>query len=250
MSKCKIGRDQWSCQNHTYSHQLTRTLYGATFGSSKDYAMGEKMYKFAIDDLKPDGALWREAVRGRWSWSYYAHTLGLLLSIAEIYKHNGVDLYSYKSDKNGLTIHDGKEDITGDLRSEKTAKAASKISSLKETRGNLLELQRRFYSSKGLVADGRDMGTVVFPNAKLKIFLIASPEVRAKRRYLELQNRGQEVNMLALIEDIKQRDLKDQTRVLSPLIPAEDSIVIDSSEMSLDEVLSFTKKLTKRKLNK
>jgi cytidylate kinase len=94
------------------------------------------------------------------------------------------------------------------------------------------------------------MGTVVFPNAKLKIFLIASPEVRAKRRYLELQNRGQEVNMLALIDDIKQRDLKDQTRVLSPLIPAEDSVVIDSSEMSLDEVLSFTKKLTKRKLNK
>ena len=90
------------------------------------------------------------------------------------------------------------------------------------------------------------MGTVVFPNAKLKIFLIASPEVRAKRRYLELQNRGQEVNMLALIDDIKQRDLKDQTRVLSPLIPAEDSVVIDSSEMSLDEVLSFTKKLTKR----
>ena len=94
------------------------------------------------------------------------------------------------------------------------------------------------------------MGTVVFPNAKLKIFLIASPEVRAKRRYLELQNRGQEVNMLALIDDIKQRDLKDQTRVLSPLIPAEDSVVIDSSNMSLDEVLSFTKKLTKRKLNK
>ena len=94
------------------------------------------------------------------------------------------------------------------------------------------------------------MGTVVFPNAKLKIFLIASPEVRAKRRYLELQNRGQEVNMLALIDDIKQKDLKDQTRVLSPLIPAEDSVVIDSSEMSLDEVLSFTKKLTKRKFNK
>lgn len=156
----------------------------------------------------------------------------------------------FKTDNEGLTIQEGSEDITGKLRSEKTAKAASKISSLKETRGNLLELQRGFYTSKGLVADGRDMGTVVFPNAKLKIFLIASPEVRAKRRYLELQNRGQEVNMLALIEDIKQRDLKDQTRVLSPLIPAEDSIVIDSSEMSLDEVLSFTKKLTKRKLNK
>ena len=179
----------------------------------------------------------------------YAYLYDCGLEHSKIVSHIKKDIF-FKTDLNGLTIQDGKEDITGDLRSEKTAKAASKISSLKETRSNLLELQRGFYTSKGLVADGRDMGTVVFPNAKLKIFLIASPEVRAKRRYLELQNRGQEVNMLALIDDIKQRDLKDQTRVLSPLIPAEDSVVIDSSEMSLDEVLSFTKKLTKRKLNK
>jgi cytidylate kinase len=179
----------------------------------------------------------------------YAYLYDCGLEHSKIVSHIKNDIF-FKTDLNGITIQDGKEDITGDLRSEKTAKAASKISSLKETRSNLLELQRGFYSSKGLVADGRDMGTVVFPNAKLKIFLIASPEVRAKRRYLELQNRGQEVNMLALIDDIKQRDLKDQTRVLSPLIPAEDSVVIDSSDMSLDEVLSFTKKLTKRKLNK
>ena len=179
----------------------------------------------------------------------YAYLYDCGLEHSKIVSHIKKDIF-FKTDLNGLTIQDGKEDITSNLRSEKTAKAASKISSLKETRSNLLELQRGFYSSKGLVADGRDMGTVVFPNAKLKIFLIASPEVRAKRRYLELQNRGQEVNMLALIDDIKQRDLKDQTRVLSPLIPAEDSVVIDSSEMSLDEVLSFTKKLTKRKLNK
>jgi len=179
----------------------------------------------------------------------YAYLYDCGLEHSKIVAHIKNDIF-FKTDLDGLTIQDGKEDITGDLRSEKTAKAASKISSLKETRSNLLALQRGFYSTKGLVADGRDMGTVVFPNAKLKIFLIASPEVRAKRRYLELQNRGQEVNMLALIDDIKQRDLKDQTRVLSPLIPAEDSVVIDSSEMSLDEVLSFTKKLTKRKLNK
>ena len=179
----------------------------------------------------------------------YAYLYNCGLEHSKIVSHIKKDIF-FKTDLNGLTIQDGKEDITGDLRSEKTAKAASKISSLKETRSNLLELQRGFYTSKGLVADGRDMGTVVFPNAKLKIFLIASPEVRAKRRYLELQNRGQEVNMLALIDDIKQRDLKDETRILSPLIPAEDSVVIDSSEMSLDEVLSFTKKLTKRKLNK
>ena len=179
----------------------------------------------------------------------YAYLYDRGLEHSKIVSHIKKDIF-FKTDLNGLIIQDGKKDITGDLRSEKTAKAASKISSLKETRSNLLELQRGFYTTKGLVADGRDMGTVVFPNAKLKIFLIASPEVRAKRRYLELQNRGQEVNMLALIDDIKQRDLKDQTRVLSPLIPAEDSVVIDSSKMSLDEVLSFTKKLTKRKLNK
>ena len=179
----------------------------------------------------------------------YAYLYDCGLEHSKIVSHIKKDIF-FKTDLNGLIIQDGKEDITGDLRSEKTAKAASKISSLKETRSNLLELQRGFYSTKGLVADGRDMGTVVFPNAKLKIFLIASPEVRAKRRYLELQNRGQEVNMLDLIDDIKQRDLKDETRILSPLIPAEDSVVIDSSDMSLDEVLSFTKKLTKRKLNK
>ena len=94
------------------------------------------------------------------------------------------------------------------------------------------------------------MGTVVFPNARLKIFLTASSEVRAKRRHIELQNRGQEVNMRDLIEDIEERDLRDRTRTLSPLIPAEDSIVIDSSSLSLDEVLSFTKKLAKKEFDK
>jgi cytidylate kinase len=139
---------------------------------------------------------------------------------------------TFKSDENGIIVLKENNNITDELRKESTAKAASKISALPETRENLMLLQRGFYSPKGLVADGRDMGTVVFPNAKLKIFLNASPEIRAKRRQLELQNRGQEVNMLALIKDIKQRDLKDKTRKLSPLIPAEDSIVIDSSEMT------------------
>ena len=157
---------------------------------------------------------------------------------------------AFMSDESGIIVLKEKNNITDELRKESTAKAASKISALSETRENLLLLQRGFYRPKGLVADGRDMGTVVFPDAKLKIFLNASPEIRAKRRHLELQNRGQEVNMLALIEDIKQRDLKDKTRKLSPLIPAEDSIVIDSSEMTPEEVLSFTKKLTKKEFNK
>ena len=141
-------------------------------------------------------------------------------------------------------------DITSSIRNEEIAKAASVLSALSDTRKSLIDIQRNFMPSNNLVADGRDMGTVVFPEAELKIFLVASAEVRAKRRYLELQNRGQEVNMRDLIADIEARDMMDKSRTLSPLIPAEESIIIDSSTMSLDEVLSFTKKLAKKELNK
>ena len=143
-------------------------------------------------------------------------------------------------------ILDQKVDITHDLRSEEIAKSASKLSSKKQVRELLFGLQRDFYDGGGLVADGRDMGTVVFKDAKLKIFLTASLEVRAKRRYLELQNRGQEVNMPALIADIEARDLKDSSRELSPLLPADDAIIIDSSDMTLEEVFSFTENLIKK----
>ena len=141
-------------------------------------------------------------------------------------------------------------DITSSIRNEEIAKVASELSALSDTRKSLIDIQRNFMPSNNLVADGRDMGTVVFPGAELKIFLVASAEVRAKRRYLELQNRGQEVNMRDLIADIEARDMMDKSRTLSPLIPAEESIIIDSSTMSLDEVLSFTKKLAKKELNK
>ena len=141
-------------------------------------------------------------------------------------------------------------DITSSIRNEEIAKVASELSALSDTRKSLIDIQRNFMPSNNLVADGRDMGTVVFPEAELKIFLVASAEVRAKRRYLELQNRGQEVNMRDLIADIEARDMMDKSRTLSPLIPAEESIIIDSSTMSLDEVLSFTKKLTKKEFNK
>lgn len=157
---------------------------------------------------------------------------------------------SFSFNENDVSILHKNKDITSLLRSETTAKIASELSALPKTREDLLTIQRDFYNQDGLVADGRDMGTVVFPKAALKIFLTASPEVRAKRRHLELQKRGQEVNMLDLIADIELRDMKDRTRTLSPLIPAEDSVVIDSSNMSIDEVLSFTKKLTKKEFNK
>ena len=143
-----------------------------------------------------------------------------------------------------IAIFDGR-DLTNDLRSEKTAKLASELSALKDTRSNLLGIQREINNELGLVADGRDMGTVVFPNAGNKFFLTASSEIRAKRRFLELQKRGQEVNMRDLIDDIEKRDLADQSRELSPLLPAIDARVIDTSDMSLEEVFNFTKKLIK-----
>ena len=143
-------------------------------------------------------------------------------------------------------ILDKNVDITHELKSEEVAKSASKLSSQKEVRNLLLQLQRDFYQGSGLVADGRDMGTVVFNDAKLKIFLTASPEVRAKRRYIELQNRKQEVNMPALIDDIKQRDLSDSTRDISPLLPADDAHIIDSSDMSIEDVFSYAENLIRK----
>ena len=155
----------------------------------------------------------------------------------------------FNNHKNRLSIIYEEDDISSELRSEAIAKLASELSSKKEVRDTLFNIQRNFYDGDVLVADGRDMGTVVFKDAKLKIFLTASVEERAKRRYLELQNRGQEVNMPALIADIKKRDFKDSSREISPLIPAEDSVMIDSSEMSLDEVFSFTESIIRKEFN-
>ena len=151
----------------------------------------------------------------------------------------------FKISDQDLVIMNVDNDITNKLRSESIASLASELSSKEEVRNALFDIQRSFYNDKGLVADGRDMGTVVFKEAKLKIYLTASAEVRAKRRYLELQNRGQEVNMPALIADIEQRDLKDSSRELSPLLPADDAHIIDSSKMSLEDVISFTKNLVR-----
>ena len=151
----------------------------------------------------------------------------------------------FKISDQDLVIMNVDNDITNKLRSESIASLASELSSKEEVRNALFDIQRSFYNDKGLVADGRDMGTVVFREAKLKIYLTASAEVRAKRRYLELQNRGQEVNMPALIADIEQRDLKDSSRELSPLLPADDAQIIDSSVMSLEDVINFTKNLIK-----
>ena len=144
-----------------------------------------------------------------------------------------------------MRVFEQKKDITSILRHENVAKSASKLSSLKETRDNLISFQRDLASNHGLVADGRDMGTVVFPDAGTKIFLVADAEVRAKRRFLELQNAGQGVNMRDLIDDIRLRDEADKAREISPLIPADDSIEVNSSNLNPQEVLEIVLKIYK-----
>ena len=175
----------------------------------------------------------------------YAFLANTKININEIKEKILKDVSFIPKEDGVVVIFEGNE-ITNHLRSEIIAKLASEYSAKKEVRKSLFDIQRNFYTKKGLVADGRDMGTIVFKDAKIKIFLTASPEIRAKRRYLELQNRGQEVNMPALVADIEKRDLKDSSRELSPLLPAEDAYLIDSSEMSLEEVFSFTENLIKK----
>ena len=128
------------------------------------------------------------------------------------------------------------ENVSDSLRFEETGVLASKIAVIAVVRSALTERQRRFRQPPGLVADGRDMGTVIFPDAKLKIFLTASAQIRAERRYKQLKEKGESVNLARLFREIQARDLRDQSRSVAPLRPAEDAVIIDSTELSIEEV--------------
>ncbi len=130
------------------------------------------------------------------------------------------------------------QDVTERLRSEDTGALASKIATIPAVRAALAGRQRQFRQLPGLVADGRDMGTVIFPDAKLKIFLTASAEIRAERRYKQLKEKGESVNLTRLFREIKARDLRDQSRSIAPLRPAGNAVIIDSTSLSIDEVFA------------
>lgn len=134
-------------------------------------------------------------------------------------------------------ILDG-EDVTREIRTEQTGDGASRVAVIQAVRDALLQRQRDFRKAPGLVADGRDMGTVVFPDAPVKVFLTASAEERAQRRYLQLKESGADVNIDHLLDEIRARDERDMNRSAAPLKPAEDAQVIDSTGLSIEEVLS------------
>lgn len=129
------------------------------------------------------------------------------------------------------------EDVTGEIRTEACGDNASRVAVIQPVRDALLQRQRDFQQPPGLVADGRDMGTVVFPDADTKIFLTASAEERAERRYRQLKDAGVDVNIDALLKEIRARDDRDMNRSAAPLKPAEDAQVIDSTGLSIEEVL-------------
>lgn len=150
--------------------------------------------------------------------------------------------FEISSDGESKVILEG-EDVTNTIRTEEIGKLASQVAAFPRVREALLRRQRAFKVSPGLVADGRDMGTVVFADAATKIFLTASPEERAQRRFKQLKEKGIDVNIGRLLDDIRQRDERDRNRDVAPLIAAEGALVIDSTDVSVDavvdQILSF-----------
>ncbi|MGR9092388.1 MAG: (d)CMP kinase [Gammaproteobacteria bacterium] len=138
-------------------------------------------------------------------------------------------------------------DVTDDIRSETAGGAASQVAAVAAVRAALLSRQRDFCQPPGLVADGRDMGTVVFPDAALKIFLTASPVERAQRRYKQLKQKGIDVNLARLSEDIAARDRRDQQRQVSPLQPASDAIILDTTALDIVAVEDSVKALAQKR---
>lgn len=189
---------------------------------------------------------------GRLGWNFLdSGALYRLLAFAA--RNHGVDLTNEEALKvlaehldvqfgaaregHGMIIILEGEEVTESIRNEQVGAGASQVAALPVVRTALLQRQKAFREAPGLVADGRDMGTVVFPDAPLKIFLTASAEERARRRYLQLKARGDDVNLASLLEEIRERDERDTQRAVAPLKPADDAVQLDSTTLSIDEVL-------------
>jgi cytidylate kinase len=166
-------------------------------------------------------------------------------AVAAVARHLDV---SFRTAENGeiLVAYKG-EDVSRAIRTEEGGRGASTVAAIPSVREALLARQRDFRQPPGLVADGRDMGTVVFPAAPLKFFLTASAGERAQRRYKQLIAKGESVNLPRLLEDIKERDARDSSREVSPLLPAEDAIIIDSTAVPIADVFQLAMQKVKEK---
>lgn len=191
------------------------------------YALAEKL-GFALLD---SGAIYRVLA------------LAALKSAVDLDDESGLAALARKLDVQFLPVDGavrvllGGEDVSASIRTQAVAEAASRVAVFPAVRAALLQLQREFAQDSGLIADGRDMGTVVFPAAAAKLFLDASVEARAKRRYKQLQSQGIDGNFAQILAEVKARDERDRNRAVAPLKPAEDALVLDSTALSIDEVV-------------
>ena len=140
------------------------------------------------------------------------------------------------------------EDVSGAIRRHKVSGAASQVSAIPEVRAFLLEFQRKLARESSVVMDGRDIGTVVLPNADVKIFLTAAPEARARRRLLELEQRGETADFDTILRDIKERDYQDEHRPIAPLKQAADAVLLDTTDLDLGQSMSRLLALVKEKI--
>ena len=154
--------------------------------------------------------------------------------VAEVARHLSVRFE--RADSGEVLVYYRDVDASRSIRTEEGGRGASTVGAMPKVRDALLQRQRDFAQLPGLVADGRDMGTVVFPDAPLKFFLTASAEERAERRYKQLKDKGENVKLARLLRDIEERDERDSSRSVSPLLPADDAIVIDSTATPIDAV--------------
>ncbi len=158
------------------------------------------------------------------------------LAVTVLAEHLDVQFIATELGSSPCILLEG-QDVTETIRTEKMGNAASKVGALPNVRTALLSRQRAFRELPGLATDGRDMGTVVFPDANVKIFLIASPEERARRRHNQLMEKGIDVNLGDLVEELRERDKRDQERTVAPLKPARDAVCIDTDHLSIEQVV-------------
>lgn len=183
-------------------------------------------------ELLDSGAIYRVL-------AYAARKAGLAMFDEEsLVQEANVLSLSFKIEDDGVHVILANEDVSKAIRTEETGLNASKVAAHPQVRTALLERQRAFRKEPGLVADGRDMGTVVFPDAQVKIFLDASAEVRATRRQKQLELAGKEANYDLILKDLIERDQRDRNRPVAPLKPAADALLLDSTNMSIEEVFN------------
>ncbi len=198
-----------------------------------------KKYNFSILD---SGAIYRVL-------AYAALKKGIALTDEDKLAELGLNLnLEFVPTSTGVQVHLDKEDVSLGIRNEETGGAASKVAVLPKIRAALLERQKAFRHPPGLVADGRDMGTVVFPDAVAKIFLDASAEERAKRRVKQLESKGKVANYEQILQEIQERDNRDRNRKTAPLKPASDALVLDSTFLSIEEVVNKAQDFVESKM--